>query len=103
MEGMWQSSIAENEDQIQSLVKFSSGEPQALSRPFASVPVGFLGYFGEVSGTEGTIVNSGERFNELQVFRMRDEKRLLLSIAGPRFRSTLLSLVLILRVVVLGF
>jgi hypothetical protein len=28
-----------------------------------------------VSGTEGTLVNNGERFNELQVFRMRDEKR----------------------------
>jgi hypothetical protein len=47
MEGMRQSSIVENEDQIRSLVKFSSGEPQALSSPFASVPVGFLGYFGK--------------------------------------------------------
>src|SRR5208337_3524236 len=27
------------------------------------------------SGTEGTIVNNGERFNELQVFRMREAKR----------------------------
>jgi hypothetical protein len=41
MEGMRRSPIVENEDQIQSLVKFSSGEPQALSRSFATVPVGF--------------------------------------------------------------
>jgi hypothetical protein len=34
-----------------------------------------FGLFWEISGTEGTIVNNGERFNELQVFRMRDEKR----------------------------
>jgi predicted dehydrogenase len=31
--------------------------------------------FWEVSGTEGTIYNNGERFNELQVFRMGEEKR----------------------------
>lgn len=36
---------------------------------------GLFGVFWEVSATEGTLVNNGERFNELQVFRMRDEKR----------------------------
>ena len=36
---------------------------------------GYLECSRESSGTEGTIVNDGERFNELQVFRMRDEKR----------------------------
>jgi hypothetical protein len=29
-----------------------------------------FGIFWEIAGTEGTIHNSGERFNELQIFRM---------------------------------
>jgi NADPH-dependent 2,4-dienoyl-CoA reductase/sulfur reductase-like enzyme len=40
------------------------------------------------SSTEGTIYNSGERFNELQVFRMGDEKcdRGFKTIYVPRYR-----------------
>ena len=64
----------ENEDQIQSLVKFSSGAAGVIEA--SRVCAGrVFGVFWEVSGTEGTIVNNGERFNELQVFRMREAKR----------------------------
>jgi predicted dehydrogenase len=64
----------ENEDQIQSLVKFSSGAAGVLEA--SRICAGrVFGVFWEVSGTEGTIVNNGERFNELQVFRMREAKR----------------------------
>ena len=64
----------ENEDQIQSMVKFESGAAGVIeaSRTCAGR---VFGIFWEVSGTEGTIYNSGERFNELQVFRMGEEKR----------------------------
>lgn len=64
----------ENEDQIQSLVKFSSGAAGVIEA--SRVCAGrVFGVFWEVSGTEGTIVNNGERFNELQVFRMSEPKR----------------------------
>jgi len=64
----------ENEDQIQSLVKFDSGAAGVIES--SRVCAGrVFGVFWEISGTEGTIVNNGERFNELQVFRMREEKR----------------------------
>jgi predicted dehydrogenase len=64
----------ENEDQIQSLVKFESGAAGVIEA--SRVCAGrVFGIFWEVSGTEGTIYNSGERFNELQVFRMGEEKR----------------------------
>jgi predicted dehydrogenase len=64
----------ENEDQIQSLVKFSSGAAGVLEA--SRVCAGrVFGVFWEISGTEGTIFNNGERFNELQVFRMREAKR----------------------------
>ena len=64
----------ENEDQIQSMVKFSSGAAGVIEA--SRICAGrVFGVFWEISGTEGTIVNNGERFNELQVFRMRDEKR----------------------------
>jgi len=64
----------ENEDQIQSLIKFSSGAAGVIEA--SRICAGrVFGVFWEVSGTEGTIVNNGERFNELQVFRMREEKR----------------------------
>jgi len=64
----------ENEDQIQSLVKFSSGAAGVIEA--SRICAGrVFGVFWEVSGTEGTIVNNGERFNELQVFRMKEEKR----------------------------
>jgi predicted dehydrogenase len=64
----------ENEDQIQSMVKFSSGAAGVIEA--SRICAGrVFGVFWEISGTEGTIVNNGERFNELQVSRMRDEKR----------------------------
>jgi predicted dehydrogenase len=64
----------ENEDQIQSLVKFSSGAAGVIEA--SRICAGrVFGVFWEISGTEGTIVNNGERFNELQVFRMREAKR----------------------------
>src|SRR6516165_587712 len=64
----------ENEDQIQSLVKFESGAVGVIES--SSVCAGrVFGVFWEISGTEGTIVNNGERFNELQIFRMGEEKR----------------------------
>lgn len=64
----------ENEDQIQSLVKFESGAAGVIEA--SRVCAGrVFGIFWEVSGTEGTIYNNGERFNELQVFRMGEEKR----------------------------
>src|SRR5258708_9081229 len=64
----------ENEDQIQSLVKFSSGAAGVIeaSRIWAGR---VFGVFWEVCGTEGTLVNNGERFNELQVFRMSEAQR----------------------------
>jgi len=64
----------ENEDQIQSLVKFESGAAGVIeaSRTCAGR---VFGIFWEVSGTAGAIYNSGERFNELQVVRMGEEKR----------------------------
>jgi predicted dehydrogenase len=66
--------IVENEDQIQSLVKFESGAAGVIES--SRVCAGrVFGVFWEVSGTEGTIYNNGERFNELQVFRMGEEKR----------------------------
>src|SRR5499427_34333 len=64
----------ENEDQIQSLVKFESGAAGVIEA--SRVCAGrVFGIFWEIAGTEGTIYNSGERFNELQVFRMGEEKR----------------------------
>src|ERR1700758_875493 len=61
----------ENEDQIQSMVRFSSGAAGVIEA--SRICAGrVFGVFWEISGTEGT---NGERFNELQVFRMRDEKR----------------------------
>src|SRR5258707_483567 len=64
----------ENEDQIQSLVKFSSGAAGVIEA--SRICAGrVFGVFWEISGTEGTIANNGERFNELQVFRMSEAKR----------------------------
>jgi predicted dehydrogenase len=64
----------ENEDQIQSLVKFESGAAGVIEA--SRICAGrVFGIFWEISGTEGTIYNSGERFNELQIFRMGEEKR----------------------------
>jgi predicted dehydrogenase len=64
----------ENEDQIQSLVKFSSGAAGVIQA--SRVCAGrVFGVIWEICGTEGTIANNGERFNELEVFRMREAKR----------------------------
>jgi predicted dehydrogenase len=64
----------ENEDQIQSLVRFESGAAGVIEA--SRICAGrVFGIFWEISGTEGTIYNNGERFNELQVFRMGEEKR----------------------------
>jgi predicted dehydrogenase len=64
----------ENDDQVQSLVKFSSGAAGVVEA--SRICAGrVFGIAWEVSGTEGTILNDGERFNELQVFRMQREKR----------------------------
>jgi len=64
----------ENEDQIQSLVKFASGAAGVIEA--SRICAGrVFGIFWEIAGTEGTIYNSGERFNELQIFRMGEEKR----------------------------
>ena len=64
----------ENEDQVQALVRFSSGAAGVIEA--SRICAGrVFGVFWEISGTEGTIANSGERFNELQVFRMREAKR----------------------------
>ena len=64
----------ENEDQIQSLVKFSSGAAGVIEA--SRICAGrVFGVFWEVCGTEGTLVSNGERVNELQVFRMSEAKR----------------------------
>jgi predicted dehydrogenase len=66
--------MVENDDQVQSLVKFASGAAGVIEA--SRICAGrVFGITWEVSGTEGTIVNDGERFNELQVFRMSKEKR----------------------------
>ncbi len=64
----------ENDDQTQCLVKFSSGAAGVVES--SRIAAGkIMGVEWEISGTEGTIIMNGERFNELQVFRMGEEKR----------------------------
>lgn len=63
----------ENEDQIQSLVRFSSGAGGTIEASRVSAGKVF-GLYWEVSGTEGTILMDGERFNELKVSRFGDRK-----------------------------
>lgn len=63
----------ENEDQFQSLVRFSSGAGGTIeSSRIAAGKV--FGVYWEVSGTQGTLVMDGERFNELKVARFGDPK-----------------------------
>lgn len=65
----------ENEDQVQSLVKFESGAGGIIeSSRIAAGSV--FGICWEVHGTDGSIKMDGERFNELQLFQMQDEKRM---------------------------
>jgi predicted dehydrogenase len=63
----------ENEDQIQCLLRFASGAAGTLEASRVSVGKVF-GMGWEVSGTEGTIVMDGERFNELKVAKLSESK-----------------------------
>ncbi|NSY40426.1 Gfo/Idh/MocA family protein [Leisingera sp. ANG59] len=63
----------ENEDQIQTLVRFASGAGGTIEASRVSAGKVF-GIYWEVSGTEGTIIMDGERFNELKVSRFADPK-----------------------------
>jgi len=63
----------ENEDQFQSLVTFANGAGGTIeSSRIAAGKV--FGLYWEISGTEGTIVMDGERFNELKVARYSEPK-----------------------------
>jgi predicted dehydrogenase len=63
----------ENEDQIQTMVRFANGAGGTIEASRVSAGKVF-GVYWEVSGTEGTILMDGERFNELKVSRFNDEK-----------------------------
>ncbi|WP_353476588.1 Gfo/Idh/MocA family oxidoreductase (plasmid) [Salipiger sp. H15] len=63
----------ENEDQIQTLVRFESGAGGTIEASRVSAGKVF-GVYWEVSGTTGTILMDGERFNELKIARFGDEK-----------------------------
>lgn len=63
----------ENEDQIQTMIRFSSGAGGTIEASRVAAGKVF-GIYWEVSGTEGTIVMDGERFNELKVSRLGDPK-----------------------------
>lgn len=63
----------ENEDQIQTLIRFASGAGGSIEASRVSAGKVF-GIYWEVSGTEGTILMDGERFNELKVSRFSDPK-----------------------------
>jgi len=61
----------ENEDQFQSLLRFNNGAGGVIeSSRIAAGKV--FGIYWEVSGTEGTILMDGERFNELKVVSYHD-------------------------------
>jgi len=63
----------ENEDQFQSLLRFKNGAGGVIeSSRIAAGKV--FGIYWEVSGTEGTIVMDGERFNELKIASYHDAK-----------------------------
>ncbi len=63
----------ENEDQFQSLVRFANGAAGTIES--SRIAAGkIFGIYWEVSGTEGTLVMDGERFNELKIARYSDEK-----------------------------
>ncbi|MDH2327145.1 Gfo/Idh/MocA family oxidoreductase [Cereibacter sp. SYSU M97828] len=63
----------ENEDQIQALVRFASGAGGTIEASRVSAGKVF-GVYWEVSGTKGTIIMDGERFNELKISRFDDAK-----------------------------
>jgi len=63
----------ENEDQFQSLVAFENGAGGTIES--SRIAAGkIFGIYWEVSGTEGTILMDGERFNELRIARYGDDK-----------------------------
>jgi predicted dehydrogenase len=84
----------ENEDQVQSLVRFASGAAGVIEASRIAVGAIF-GIRWEVNGTEGAIVMDGERFNELRVARLSDPKpdrgfkTLLVGSQVPQFRAFL--------------
>jgi predicted dehydrogenase len=63
----------ENEDQIQTLIRFKSGAGGTIEASRVAAGKVF-GIYWEVSGTEGTIIMDGERFNELKLSRFTDPK-----------------------------
>jgi len=63
----------ENEDQFQALVKFQNGAGGTIEASRIAAGKVF-GIAWEVSGTEGTIMMDGERFNELKIARYSDAK-----------------------------
>jgi predicted dehydrogenase len=63
----------ENEDQIQTLVRFRSGAGGTIEASRVAAGKVF-GVYWEVSGTKGTILMDGERFNELKFSRFDDPK-----------------------------
>ena len=84
----------ENEDQMQALIRFASGAAGVIEASRVAVGKVF-GIQWEVSGTEGTILMDGERFNELKVARLSDAKpdrgfkTLLVGSQVPQFRAFL--------------
>ncbi len=63
----------ENEDQIQTLVRFANGAGGTIEASRIAAGKVF-GIYWEISGTEGTIIMDGERFNELKISRFTDPK-----------------------------
>ncbi len=63
----------ENEDQIQTLVRFKNGAGGVIEASRVAAGKVF-GVYWEVSGTKGTIIMDGERFNELKIARFDDPK-----------------------------
>ncbi|WP_339115137.1 Gfo/Idh/MocA family oxidoreductase [Thioclava sp. GXIMD2076] len=63
----------ENEDQIQTMIRFASGAGGTIEASRVSAGKVF-GVYWEISGTKGTILMDGERFNELKVARFDDPK-----------------------------
>jgi len=63
----------ENEDQFQALVQFANGAGGTIES--SRIAAGkIFGIAWEISGTQGTIVMDGERFNELKIARYGDPK-----------------------------
>lgn len=65
--------VVENEDQIQTLIRFASGAGGTIEASRVAAGKVF-GVYWEISGTKGTILMDGERFNELKISRFGDPK-----------------------------